>query len=120
MASKPGRVIAQVTCLMLLGLTAWAGEARVCTFRLNGLDLGVDCQTGSVIHLASSATGVILDGPLESAGLLEVAYPVDSFAPCGCQLAFPQRWLHNMEKGWRSDGTNWGQVGAGSAYPPDK
>jgi len=88
MALKPRRVIARITCLMLLGLTAWAGEARVCTFRLNGLDIGVDCQTGSVIRLASSATGVILDGAPESAGLLEVAYPVDSFAPMRLSTRF--------------------------------
>jgi hypothetical protein len=115
MASKPGRVIAQVTCLMLLGLTAWAGEARVCTFRLNGLDLGVDCQTGSVIHLASSATGVILDGPPESAGLLEVAYPVDSFAPMRLSTRFSTAVVAQHGKGvairWDKLGASRGGVG---------
>ncbi len=57
---------------------ALAGTVSV---TLNGLDIGIDEQTGGIVRMGYPATGVILDAKPESAGLLDVAYPVQEFVP---------------------------------------
>jgi hypothetical protein len=63
--------------------------------QLNGLELGIDQQTGSVVSLASSPTGVILRTATPSAGLLDLAYPVDSFAPMRLASRFSKAQVIN-------------------------
>jgi len=58
-----------------------AVEPTVVTLALNGLELGIDQGTGSIVRLACPATGAILEGAPASAGLLDVAYPVEAFMP---------------------------------------
>ena len=57
---------------------SWAVESGVYRIRLNGLDVGVDEQTGSLVYLSYAATGAILEAAPEKAGLIDLAYPVDS------------------------------------------
>ncbi len=66
-----------LVAILLMGRSAHCQTLKV---ELNGLEIGIDQQTGSVVSLGSSATGVILRTAAESAGLLDLAYPVDSFA----------------------------------------
>ncbi len=54
-------------------------HATVIRADLNGLSIGIDDQTGSIVYLAYPATGVILDATPEVGGLLDLAYPTDSF-----------------------------------------
>ena len=70
-------------------LAALAGLALVCssalagttTFTLNGLEIGIDQDTGSIVRLGSSSTGELLKAEPESAGLLDLAYPIPEFVP---------------------------------------
>src|SRR5579875_792678 len=58
-----------------------AGETRATPYRdtLNGLEISIDRQTGSLIELSYPATGLILQAPPKAAGLLDVAYPIHAF-----------------------------------------
>jgi hypothetical protein len=58
-----------------------AANESVLKTRLNGLDLWLDRETGSLVYLASPATGVLLEGTGEQSGLLDLAYPTNEFAP---------------------------------------
>jgi len=49
--------------------------------RLNGLDITLDAQNGSLRQLANPEVGVILDASRDSAGLVDVAFPVREFVP---------------------------------------
>jgi len=55
-------------------------NAAVVTVRLNNLEIGIDADTGVIVSLDSPSTGAILRAPAESAGLLDAAYPLESFA----------------------------------------
>jgi hypothetical protein len=85
MMVQGGFVLALLSCLAAV-LHAESREAArdpdvVLKLSLNGLDIGLDRQTGSIVKLAYPATGTILEGPRESAGLLDMAYPVQEFVP---------------------------------------
>jgi len=55
-------------------------DAKVVNVSLHGLGIGIDSDTGSIVTLDSSWGGAILVAQPESAGLLDLAYPVESFA----------------------------------------
>src|SRR5690606_20325649 len=61
----------------------WAAsvEAATVTVSLNGLEIGIDESSGSIVSLRSPHTPQILRADANAAGILDVAYPVDSFAP---------------------------------------
>jgi hypothetical protein len=58
-----------------------AANAKVITATLNELEIGIDADTGSIVSLRTAHAGEILRAPEDGAGLLDVAYPLDSFAP---------------------------------------
>ncbi|MCL5103415.1 MAG: hypothetical protein M1133_04795 [Armatimonadetes bacterium] len=59
---------------------AGATCAGTMTLDLNGVKIGLDEQTGGVVSLSCERTGTVLKADSQSAGLLDVAYPVRSFA----------------------------------------
>ena len=58
-----------------------AANAKVLTATLNDLEIGIDADTGSIVSLRTQYSGEILRAPADGAGLLDVAYPQDLFAP---------------------------------------
>jgi hypothetical protein len=79
-----------LSCLLLLPATARAQGHGVYRVRLNGLELGVDEENGSLVFLGYAATGTIMETSGEASGLLEVAYPNEAFAP----LRLASRFSH--------------------------
>ena len=75
------RGILLTACLSLITLAAWGNDTNVYKLTLNGLDIGVDSQTGDVVYLSYPATGIILEAPREKSGLLDLAYPYATFTP---------------------------------------
>src|ERR1051326_6373718 len=69
--------------ILAIGFCAFghAQEPTTLNFSVNGLSISVDRHTGSLLRLDYPATGVILDAPPQKAGLLDLAYPIDSFVP---------------------------------------
>lgn len=62
-----------------------AAPAAVVTATIDGLEIGIDESTGSIVSLRSPHTGLLLAAPADRAGVLDVAYPVESFP--GMRLA---------------------------------
>ena len=75
------RWLVRLACIPLMLSMGWGLEAGVYRTRLNGLEVGVDEQTGSLVYLFYPATGAILEGAPEKAGLIDLAYPVEAFTP---------------------------------------
>lgn len=57
------------------------GTVHAIEFECNGLVIGVNDSTGGICRLFHPATGDLLRAPPESAGLLDVAYPLKAFEP---------------------------------------
>src|SRR5438874_7627382 len=67
---------------VLIWLAAFlAGNATAAEVTFNGLTLRVDDGTGALVYMSYPATGVILSASPKSGGLVDVAYPVDTFPP---------------------------------------
>jgi len=81
MLLRSWKFIVQCNIVVLLFWMILTVQAEAQAVTLNGLELGVDDQTGSLIYLSYPATGRILESAPDSAGLLDLAYPVDSFVP---------------------------------------
>lgn len=75
------RPVIRLGLAISLCISAWASEPNVLKVNFNGLDIGIDRETGSLLQLSSSSTGVILKASAETAGLVDLAYPVESFIP---------------------------------------
>lgn len=70
-----------VRLLLVLNAAGAALHSQTRELRLNGLEIGIDEQTGSVVSLRHPQVGAILQAGQGTAGLLDVAYPVKSFGP---------------------------------------
>jgi len=91
-------------------LMACTAEAEVFKTSLNGLELGIDKETGSLVYLSSSATGVMLEAPPQSAGLVDMAYPVESFAAMRLASRFSKAQV--VDKGASGVEIRWDKLGA--------
>lgn len=67
--------------------------------RLNGLDITLDAQNGSLRQLAGPEVGVILDASPDSAGLVDVAFPVREFVPLRLASRFSKAGIEVDENG---------------------
>jgi hypothetical protein len=78
--------------------------------RLNGIDLWLDRQTGSIEYLSSPSTGVLLEGTGEQSGLLDVAYPTSEFTPLRLASRFSKAEIlregDNIEIRWKALGAS--------------
>lgn len=75
------RLVIRLGLAISLCVSAWAIEPNAARVSFNGLDISIDRDTGSVLLLSSSSTGVVLEAPPGAAGLLDIGYPVPSFLP---------------------------------------
>jgi hypothetical protein len=66
---------------LLAALAGSSATAETIETTFNGLRIGVDGTTGSIVSLGSASTGTILEARPDAAGLLDLAYPTQSFAP---------------------------------------
>lgn len=91
--------LARLSCIPLILSMSWAVDSGVYRTRLNGLEVGVDEQTGSLVYLSYPATGVILEAAPEKAGLIDLAYPVDSFTPMRLASRFSRARVTKEDNG---------------------
>lgn len=103
------KIALRLVCLGLALLSAALANAKVVTVTLNGLEIGIDERTGSVVLLRSTHTKEILQAEPQSAGLLDVAYPVDSFAAMRLASRFSTAAI---EQSANEVTIKWNQLGA--------
>src|SRR5439155_21287690 len=95
---------------LMIAVTAEAGVLKV---RFNDMELGIDQDTGSVMFLSSPATGLILEAVPESAGLIDLAYPLESFAAMRLASRFSKASV--VQKGPGEVLIEWDKLGASRA-----
>jgi hypothetical protein len=81
MAFNFGRLLFCILFSLSLLVAGQGAEDSFYKVRLNGMDLWLDRQTGSIEYLSSPSTSVLLEGTREHSGLLDVAYPTSEFTP---------------------------------------
>jgi hypothetical protein len=89
-----------------MAASAHAGVTKV---TLNGLDIGIDADTGSIVSLHSAATGEMLAARTDAAGILDVAYPTPTFAPMRLATRFSRV---RIEQGANEVTLTWDRLGA--------
>jgi hypothetical protein len=89
-------------------LHATSAGAEVVNVTLNGLEIGIDGDSGSVVSLRSTQTGEILSAAPASAGLLDVAYPTEHFAPMRLASRFSKA---QIEQGADEVVISWSKLG---------
>lgn len=100
----------QLAGIILFLSLVGSAEAGVLQVHLQGLEIGIDEATGSIVSLASPATGLILAARPESAGLLDVAYPVNSFAAMRLASRFSQ--APSVQQSSQEVVIKWAKLGA--------
>jgi hypothetical protein len=76
---------------------------------LNGLDIGIDGNTGSIVSLHTAAAGKLLAADAKDAGILDVAYPTETFAPMRLASRFSTA---QIERGTNEVTITWERLGA--------
>lgn len=88
--------------------------AGVVKATLNGLEFIFDEQNGSLVRLSSQPTGVMLQASRDSAGIVDLAFPVKEFEP----LRLASRFSKNVQI-TKSEGTvtiHWAELGASRSF----
>src|SRR6185295_9051685 len=67
--------------IFIIGTTYAQQQSGVVKANLNGLEFIFDAQTGSILHMSYPATGIMLQTTADSAGIVELAFPVKEFEP---------------------------------------
>ena len=81
---------------------------------LNGLEFIFDARSGSILRLSYPGTGVMLQAPPDSAGIVDLALPVREFEP----LRLASRFSKNVQitKGNGTVTIHWAELGASQRH----
>jgi hypothetical protein len=108
----PGRPLLPLLAAVAVLATLAASPATAETIEttLNGLRIRVDGATGSIVSLSSVNTGTLLEAPPDAAGLLDLAYPTETFAPMRLASRFSKaqvtRGPNELTIEWRALGAS--------------
>ncbi|HZT29871.1 MAG TPA: hypothetical protein VFA33_08315 [Bryobacteraceae bacterium] len=78
------------------GIALGAGDVSL---RLNGLEIALNGETGGIVWLAYPPAGEFLAAGTKDAGLLDVAYPVESFGPMRLATRFSRAQITRTGEG---------------------
>ncbi len=100
--------------IAVIGVLKAQSPKDVITATLNGLEFIFDRQSGSILSISYPATGVMLHTTSDSAGIVDVAYPVKEFEP----LRLASRYSKNAEitKGKGVVTIYWPELGASRSF----
>lgn len=87
------RIIYFAIIFLLSVRSAGAQEkTNVINASLNGLDIVFDASSGSILAMSHPATGIILNTTADSAGIVDMAFPLKEFEP----LRLASRYSKNV------------------------
>ena len=100
--------------IFLLSGTHAQQTSGVVEATLNGLQFVFDEQSGSILRMYYPATGVMLETTPDSAGIVELAFPVKEFEP----LRLASRYSNNarITKGKDVVTIQWDELGASRSF----
>ncbi len=101
-------------CSLIIGCLSAQQNTAVVKATLNGLDLVFDAQSGSILSMSYPATGMMLQTTADSAGIVDLAYPVKEFEP----LRLASRYSRNAQiiKGNGTVTIHWDELGASRSF----
>jgi hypothetical protein len=95
----PGKLRVLIILFVLFVCVSSAAEGKTLRLLLNHLEIGIDEDTGSIIFLGSDVTGPMLEAEPQSAGLVDVAYPLPAFGPLRLASRFSNARVEREGKG---------------------
>ncbi len=81
---------------------------------LNGLDFVFDAQSGSILSMSYPATGTMLKTSRDSAGIVDLAFPVTEFEPLRLASRFSKNARITKSKGMVT--IHWDELGASRSF----
>src|SRR6185437_11470274 len=100
---------ARLCCALLAASACSSATAETLDATFNGLRIGIDATTGSIVSLGSASTGTMLDARPDAAGVLDLAYPTQTFAPMRLASRFSKA---QVTRGPRELTIEWRALGA--------
>lgn len=106
----------RVICGLLLIFAAARGITASNMVTLNDIEIGIDDKSGCITRLARADLGVLLDAKPESAGLVDLAYPMKAFTPMRLASRFSAGVSISQSKD--SVTISWDQLGPSRTHVP--
>ena len=108
------RKLCFIVFIFITGGTLAQQQAHVVKAILNGLELTFDAGSGSILRMSYPGTGVMLQAPPDSAGIVDLAFPVKDFEP----LRLASRFSKNAQitKGEGTVTIHWDTLGASRSF----
>ncbi len=103
-----------VLFLFIVGSSGAQNQREVVRATLNGLQFVFDSESGSILSMSYPATGVMLQTSHDSAGIIDLAFPVREFEP----LRLASKYSKNAEiiKGKGTVTLHWPELGASRSF----
>jgi len=79
--SKKTHIIATLITILLAGNAVFGAETGTVKTTLNGLEITLDSQTGSILSLSYPGPGKMLEAKPENASIIDMAAPIEKFEP---------------------------------------
>ena len=79
--SKPSRLSVLLFCFLIFSMPISAEQGGLLEVNLNSLKFGIDKQTGCIVSISNPDTGEFLKASGDTAGLVDLAYPIKAFTP---------------------------------------
>ena len=81
---------------------------------LNGLEFVFDAESGSILSMSYPGTGILLQTTPDSAGMVDLAYPVKEFEPLRLASRFSKNAQITKSKGMVT--IHWAELGASRSF----
>jgi hypothetical protein len=108
------RLYFSVIVIFIVSGTFAQQENYVVKATLNGLEFSFDARSGSILRMSYPGTGVMLQTTADSAGIVDLAFPVKEFEP----LRLASRFSKNVQitKGAGTVTIHWAELGASRSF----
>ncbi len=100
--------------ILIIGSISAQQPSGIVKATLNGLQFVFDKESGSILSMSYPATGVMLQSGRDSAGIVDLAFPVKEFEP----LRLASRFSKNVQitKGAGTVTIHWAELGASRTF----
>ena len=100
--------------IFIIGGICAQPQSGVVKANLNNLEFIFDAQTGSILRMSYPATGIMLQTIADSAGIVELAYPVKEFEPLRLASRYSKNAKITQGKGMVT--IHWDELGASRSF----
>ena len=109
-----GKIYFTAIFIFMMGGLCAQPPGAVVKATLNGLEFVFDAESGSILRMAYPAIGILLQTTPDSAGLVDLAYPVKEFEPLRLASRFSKNAQITKARGMVT--IHWAELGASRSF----